>query len=199
MVSIDTVYNTKHFKYSILLAAVISWPWIWKIFSGSNGEGDLVDLISLGMLPALIIGAFILYKETKSHSASYRWAFAVTLIAAFLLVWIIPAVGIYGRSGDPVDLPYYGVLAIGILGGIISRFGSRGMAITLFAMAISQVLVEVSGLFSGLGTRVILNSFFTVLWVSSALLFWHAARKQETSSQMPDRNNTTTSGSQSLS
>lgn len=192
MESTDRFYKkikTKHLGYSLLLAAAFSWPWIWMAAIGSTGEGDLVDLISLGMFPVIIIGAFILYKETKSRPASYRWAFSVALAAALLIVWITPAVGIYGHSGDPADLPYYGVLTVGIIGALITRFRPRGMALTLAAMAIAQMLVEVIGMTAGLGSRLILNGFFAALWIGSALLFWHAARGQATS-QKPDRNNT---------
>lgn len=185
--------KTKHLVYSILLAAAFSWPWIWMATIGNTGEGQLVDLISLGTLPAIIISAFIVYRETKTHPAAYKYALAVALGAAFFLVWIIPAVGIYGRSGDPADLPFYGVLAVGIIGALISRFCSRRMALTLFAMAIGQLLVEVNGLLSGLGSRLIMNGFFASLWAGSALLFWYAAKgKQPGSSQKEDWNNTST-------
>lgn len=177
--------KTKHLVYSVLFTAAFAWPWIWMAITGSAGEGDLVDLISLGTLPAIIISAFIVYKETKSQPASYRGAFTVALIAAFLLVWIIPAVGIYGGSGDPSDLPYYGVLAVGIIGAIMSRFRPRGMALTMVAMAIGQILVEVTGIIAGLGTRVLLNGFFAVLWLGSALLFRNAVQGKTESKPDP--------------
>lgn len=189
MISTERFYETiktKHLVYSVLLATAFSWPWIWMASTGSAGEGDLVDLISLGTLPAIIISAFIVYKETKSQSASYRWAFTAALVAAFLLVWIIPAVGIYGRSGDPTDLPFYGVLAVGIIGTLISRFRPKGMALTMVAMAISQIIVEVTGIIAGLGTRVLLNGFFAVLWLGSALLFWNAAQRKTEPKPDPD-------------
>lgn len=175
--------KTKHIAYGVLLAVVFSWPWIWMAATGSTGEGDLVDLISLGMLPTITIGAFIVYRETKSHPATYKWAFAMALLAAAILVWIIPAVGILGRSGDPADLSYYGVLAVGIIGALISHFRPLGMARTLAAMAIAQIFVEVIGLIAGFGSRIILNGFFAVLWAGSALLFRKAAQGNQNGSR----------------
>lgn len=169
--------KTKHLGYGILLAAAFAWPWIWMAATGSAGEGDLVDLISLGTLPAIILSAVIVYREAKSHPATYKWAFAVALGAAFLLAWIIPAVGIYGHSGDPADLLFYGVLAVGIIGALVSRFHPRGMAFTLIAMATAQILVSVIGLINGLESMWILNGFFATLWMGSALLFWNAAKQ----------------------
>lgn len=168
----------KQLLYSILMAAAFSWPWLWTAITGSSGEGDLVDLLSLGMIPVIIIGAIALYRETKSRPSSYRWAFGMALAAAFLLVWIIPAVGIYGESGAPADLPYYYILAVGIAGALISRFRPRAMALVLLAMAVGQLLVEVNGLLSGWGTRWILNGFFAALWIGSALLFLRAAKEE---------------------
>lgn len=169
----------KQLLYCILMAAAFSWPWLWTSVTGTGGEGDLVDLLSLGMIPVIIIGAIALYRETKSRPASYRWAFGMALAAAFLLVWIIPAVGIYGESGNPADLPYYSVLAVGLTGALISRFRARGMALTLLVMAVGQLLIEVNGLRSGWGSRWILNGFFAALWIGSALLFRRAAKKEQ--------------------
>ena len=181
MVSANRFYETiktKHIVYAVLFAVAFSWPWIWMAATASPGKGDLVDLISLGMIPVIIIGAFFVYKETRSCTTAYKWAFTVALAAAFLLVWVIPAVGIFGRSGDPADLPYFGVLAVGIIGALVSHFRPKGMARTLAAMAIAQILMEVIGLIAGFGSRIVLNGGFAVLWVGSALLFRHAARRK---------------------
>lgn len=189
MVSTERFYEaikTKHLIYSLLLALAFSWPWIWMAATGSAGEGDLVDLLSLGMFPVIVIGGFIMYKETKFRPASYRWAFTTALTAAFLLVWIIPAVGIYGRSGDPADLPYYGVLAVGIIGALISRFRPGGMALTLAVMAFAQILIEVTGTVAGLGSRILLNLFFAALWAGSAMLFRNAAQGETEPKTNPD-------------
>lgn len=168
--------KTKHVVYGLLLAAALSWPWIWMAAAGSSGEGAVADLLSLGLLPTIIIGAFILYKETKSHPTIYKWAFTSTLAAVFLLVWIIPAVGIFGRSGDPADLIYFGVIVVGVIGAFIFRFRPQGMARTLVAMAIAQMLAGLTGLILGWGFTLVLNGFFAVLWLGSAYLFSRAAQ-----------------------
>lgn len=70
-----------------------------------------------------------------------------------------------------------GVLAVGILGALISRFQARGLSNTLFAVAFSQVLMVVIALFkgfiypsSGVLELVLLNTIFIVLWLGSAIL-----------------------------
>lgn len=179
MKSTDKLHETNKMKmitYGVILALVFCWPWI---FIGGVGEGDLVDALSLGLIPVIIISGIIAYRETKTRTSAYRGGFGVALAASFLLVWIIPAVGIFGRSGDPADLIYFGVLAVGVIGALIARFRPQGMARTLVAMVIAQMLVDVIGLTAGLGTHVILNGFFATLWLGSALLFRKAAQGKQ--------------------
>jgi hypothetical protein len=79
---------------------------------------------------------------------------------------------------------YVGVLAVGIIGAIITRFQPQGIAWALIAMALAQAAVAVIALLFGLGAPwsrpaeiVTLNGFFVALFVGSALLFRHAARE----------------------
>ena len=96
------------------------------------------------------------------------------------------AVGIIGETGDPADLMYGGVLAVGIFGVVIARFRPHGMARALLAMAVAQALVAVIALIAGKHQAPIssvfeivgLNGLFVALFIGSAWLFRHAARKQ---------------------
>jgi hypothetical protein len=99
---------------------------------------------------------------------------------ALILVWVNAAVGIIGDG--PVNLMYFGVLAVGLVGALIARFRPLGMAWTLFAMAIAQMLVPAIALVvwnppfdPGIAPVFGLNAFFAALWVVSALLFRHSA------------------------
>lgn len=183
MESMNRLYEEikmKPLAYCVLLALVFCWPWI---FVGGFGEGDLVDALSLGMIPVILISGIIVYRETKTHTSAYRWGFALALATTFLLVWIIPAVGIFGRSGDAADLIYFGVFAVGVVGALIARFQPQGMARTLVAMATAQMLVDVIALMAGLGSKVILNAFFAALWIGSAFLFRKAAQGNQNGTQ----------------
>ena len=124
---------------------------------------------------------------------AYRAAVGVALAAAFMLVWLSLGVGIIGADGDPANLMYFGVLAVGIIGAIIARFRPRGMNRALFAMALAQALVAVIALIFGLGYPwsppleiLVLNGFFVALFVGSALLFRHAARGRTTAGAGPE-------------
>jgi hypothetical protein len=106
---------------------------------------DLTDFIVAG---ALIFGTGLAYElvARKGGTMAYRVAVGIALAAAFLLVWMNLAVGIIGSEDNPVNLMYFGVLAIGILGATIARLRPQGMVRALFATALAQALVPVLAL-----------------------------------------------------
>ncbi len=143
------------------------------------------DVADFAFFGALLVGAVLAYERvpTKTGNAAYRAAVGVALTAAFILVWMNLAVGLIGTEDDPANLMYGGVLAIGIIGASIARFQPDGMALALFATALAQALVAVIALIGGLGSPssgpveiLLVNTFFVVLFVGSALLFMEAAR-----------------------
>ena len=121
-------------------------------------------------------------------------AVGLALATAFILVWLIGAVGVIGAEGDLFDLMYFGVLAVGIIGAIIARFQPHGMARALFATALAQALVAVIALIAGMhrypGSSVseilILNGFFVALFLGSARLFRNAARERTPAGAEPE-------------
>ena len=99
------------------------------------------------------------------------------------------AVGIIGSEDNPANLLYLGVLAVGILGAGFVRFRPRGMARTLLATALAQMLVPVIALIiwrpsleeaPGIVGVFTLNAFFAALFVVSALLFRQASAADPT-------------------
>ncbi|HYX36833.1 MAG TPA: hypothetical protein VE954_27310 [Oligoflexus sp.] len=121
----------------------------------------------------------------KKSNTPYRFAVGIALASAMILVWLSLGVGIIGRDGDPANIMYFGVLAVGIIGALMVRFRPLGMARTLLAMALAQTLVAVIALTAGLGRPwsgplelSILNGAFVGLFVGSALLFRCAANER---------------------
>ena len=75
------------------------------------------------------------------------------------------------------------LIAIGLLGALVTRFRPGGMAAALFAMALAQALVTAIALFGNLGRPYSgslkllgLNGFFIAMFIGSALLFRRAGR-----------------------
>jgi CHASE2 domain-containing sensor protein len=121
----------------------------------------------------------------SKQKTTYRLALGAALAATFLLVWLSLGVGIIGADGDPANRMYAGVLAVGIIGALIARFRSPGMANTLLAMAVAQTVVAAIALIAGLGQPwsppvelIALNGFFVAMFVGSAWLFRRAAQQR---------------------
>lgn len=121
--------------------------------------------------------------RTRINRTAYRSAIGVAIASAFILAWMSLGVGIIGQDGDPANLMYFGVLAVGTIGAIVARLKPRGMARALFATAIAQALVAAIALIAGLGlpwsgpAEILgLNGFFIALFAGSAWLFQRAAR-----------------------
>ena len=148
---------------------------------------DLFDFIVMG---GLLIAVGLAYElvARRSEKTVYRVAFGVGLAGAFLLFWVNGAVGIIGNEGQPANLMYGAVFAVGFIGSLMARFKPRGMARTLFAAALAQMSVPVIALLSwpppatswapSVFGVFVLSAFFAMLFVGSALLFRKAAREQ---------------------
>lgn len=152
---------------------------------------NLFDFVVMG---AVLFGVGLAYEliarrlslpTGAAGKTIYRVAFGVGLLGAFLLLWVNGAVGIIGNEGNPANLMYGAVFAVGLTGALISRFKPRGMARTLYAAAVVQMLVPVFALFvwparaswgdAGVIGVFIFNSIFAILFLISALLFRRAS------------------------
>ena len=117
----------------------------------------------------------------------YRLAIGVAVATVLFLVWAVGALGIIGEGGEP-DRMYVGVLAVLAIGSVVARLRPRGMALTLLATAIAQMLVAVIALIAGLqdtpGASVAeilaLSGMYAALFGLSAWLFWRAAEQRTT-------------------
>jgi hypothetical protein len=135
-----------------------------------------------GMLGSVGLGLELAFR--RSRSPAYRLATALALAAGFLIVWITGAVGIVGSERDDANLLFLGVLIVALLGALVARFRSAGMAWAMIAAAVAQLLVppvawvvwpEARAVVLApevLGSTVV----FTAMWLISAWLFRRAGR-----------------------
>ena len=122
----------------------------------------------------------------KRQNTAYRAAVGLALGTALFLVWGMAALGVIGVEGDPADLMYFGVLAVGISGAIVARFRPDGMARAMLVTAAATALVGVIALMLGKHHSPIssvleilgLNGMFGLLFAGSALLFRSASVQQ---------------------
>jgi hypothetical protein len=118
----------------------------------------------------------------KTSRTYYRLAVGVALGTLLFLAFGIGALGIIGPGGRP-DLMYAGPVAVGIVGALLARFRSRGMALALGATAAATIVVAVVAIADGLhrteGASVLeivgLSGMYAALFAVSAWLFRRAA------------------------
>ncbi|WP_066585186.1 hypothetical protein [Sphingomonas pruni] len=133
---------------------------------------------------AVMIGAVgtafeVTVRATRNNA--YRGALAIALAAAFLLLWINGAVGIVGDEENPLNLLYFGVIAIAFGGMAWARFRAKGAARAMTVAAIANALVGVVAAVAGRNEPpgivglIVLNGFFVLLFLGAAWLFGIAA------------------------
>lgn len=162
-------------------AAILLLPLLAMLVTDEVAWGP-IDFALAGVL-LLGVGALGELAVSRAGTPAYKVAAGVALGAGLLLVWSFLAVGILGETGDPADLMYAGVLAVGILGAVLARFRPLGMARALLATALAQALVAVIALIAGKHEAPIssvleivgVNGLFVALFAGSAWLFRHAA------------------------
>lgn len=122
------------------------------------------------------------FKENKSKIL-YRLALILAILTSLFIMWANLAVGIINSESDLINLLFFGVIVIGFLGVLISRWRPAGLALTMAIMAILQALAPtiallirkpelsspeaMTGVFAVLG----INTFFVISFSVSALLF----------------------------
>jgi hypothetical protein len=108
---------------------------------------------------------------------SYKLGVGVALVAGFALGW--SNMVHVADSGNPANLMYYSVLAVGGVGACLARLEARGLARTLFAMAATLALIAVmlpSGAPPYLARNMAIgHGVLVALFAASGLLFRHAA------------------------
>jgi hypothetical protein len=118
-----------------------------------------------------------------ASTRAFRLASALAAISAFLLFWLSLGVGIIGADGDPANLMYALVLAIGVAGAYIARLQADGMKRVLIAMAAAQALIAAIAVSTGMGKPwsgalelIALNGFFVAAFLAAAFLYHRAAK-----------------------
>lgn len=137
-------------------------------------------------LMLLVVGVSLELAVRASRDTAYRAAAGIALLSGFLLLWANGAVGVIGNEDHPVNLAYFGVLAIGIVGGFVARFRAAGMVWAMGGAALAVAVVAAGALAAGLqhttGSPVreilLVNGFFAGLFGASAALFRGAAGRQ---------------------
>jgi hypothetical protein len=171
----------------IVWAVVVALMMMILVAMQFTEEVNWAEAAAYSVILLAAAGTYELALALRTRNSVYRVAFGIGLVTAFLLGWVNGAVGIIGNEGQPANLLYGAVFAVGLIGSLMARFKARGMARTLFAAALVQISVPVIALIiwrqiswggAGIAGVFVLNAFFAALFVVSALQFRHAAHKE---------------------
>src|SRR3989344_407899 len=131
--------------WTVVVALILLIPLAMQ-FQPFADEVQWNEAVAYGVILLAVGGFYELWRWLKTRDRTYRIAFGVGLLGVFLLGWISGAVGIIGSENQPVNLMYWAIPAVLLIGSLISRFQPRGMARTLFATALVQLSVPVVAL-----------------------------------------------------
>jgi hypothetical protein len=179
-------------RFGLVTALLLMVPLVAMQFS-DEVVWTVQDFVFAGVLLETT-GRLYLLAARKAPNIVYRAAVTVALAGIFILIWLTAAVGIIGSEDYDANLMYGGVLLVGIVGAVIGRFRSQGMARALIATALAQASVGLIALFGGLGASgprwpwdvLGLTGFFVALWLLSAWLFRHAGRQPRPAGAGPE-------------
>lgn len=147
----------------------------------------IFEFMLLGLFAAGLIYLFMFLKARMPGNKLYKYATILALSATFLLFWVNGAVGIIGSEDNDANMLFFGVIAIGFIGAILSGFKPVGMSRAMFAAGCAQVAIGVTALAAGWGSTANMwpkdvigaTLFFSFFWFGSWALYHKAGEDQQ--------------------
>lgn len=150
---------------------VKGWNWHWN------------DFLFAYVIFALTAFAYRLLATRRWSNLSYKLGAALGVLAGFLIFWVTLAVQIIGED-NPANVFYLVTVLGGVIGLAVARLRPADLAKVAFAMAAALFLIPVVAVvrwpadFSpGVAPVFLLNSGLVAMFITSGLLFRHAARQ----------------------
>lgn len=119
-------------------------------------------------------GAIVDLVSRLTTNWAYRGGVILALGTAFVITWANLAVGIVGDEGNPLNLVFFGVIAVAVMGAPLVRFRAASLERVFYVTAATQAL---SGLVALRAEPFVLVfcGVMTALWLAAAALFGQAA------------------------
>lgn len=177
-------FSKSVFVLVLLTVGVLSVPLVAMQFT-KEVNWSIADFLVMGVLIFSTGLSYVLITRYVTNIV-YKAAIVVALGSTFLMIWANLAVGLIGSGPNPGNLMYLGVIAVGIIGTILSRFTPAGMERAMFGMALALLLLAVIALFANMQqypdssiTEIVgVNGFFATLFAVAGLLFRYVALEQ---------------------
>lgn len=171
-------------KVAVIVLLILLIPFTAS-FMTDEMAWSLYDYVLAGVMLFGTGSAYVLLSS-QSGSMLYKVAVGLALASALFLAFANIAVGILGSEDNAINLFYFLIVLLLVIGSFIARFQPRGMAVTLFTTALAQALmIPVALIFdmqnapgSSFMEIILLNGGFVTLFVVSGILFLLANKKQ---------------------
>lgn len=154
-------------------AVLLSLPLIAMQFT-SEVNWTAMDFMVMGVMLGAVCVAFELALRVAPNSY-YMLGAGLAAATAFLVTWSNLAVGIIGNEDNPANLMFFGVLAMALVGTLLSRLKPQGMARTMLATAVAQAATAVAAFVLDDARVFVIVGVFTGMWLLSSLMFSKAA------------------------
>ena len=128
------------------------------------------DFVVFSVMVGAVCAGFELAMRL-SNQWTYRLGAIMSVMGGFLMVWANLAVGIIGNEEDPRNLMFYGVLLIGVVGALVTKFNARGLTWTVRTMAAAQVVIFLVSALLDWALLPVFTVFYVSLWVIAGELF----------------------------
>lgn len=168
--------------WMVVIVAILAIPLVAMQYTDEVAWTTFDFVVAGGMLGA----AALTYELTTMNKVSlaYRAAVALAVGTAFVLVWAIGAVGVFGDEGNDANLIFLAVFAVGFISTVAAGLKPAPMTHAMAVTAAAQIVVALIALILSWGTllEVGLTAGFSAGWFASAFLFHLAAKTQKPSS-----------------
>ena len=140
----------------------VQWSWMdhlfWAFLLGIPGL--LVDIVS-----------------RMTPNWFYRGGVIIALATSFVITWANLAVGIVGNEENPINLIFFGVVAIAMLGSPLVGFKAVRLRWVFYLTAAAQALSALVAL-QAEPFVLVFCGVTTALWLTAATLFGQAAKAE---------------------
>ena len=180
----QTKFSQLIFGAALVTLLLLSIPLVAMQFTNDVTWGP-VDFIIAGTLLFSTALSFAVVIKVNTNIV-YRAAIGLALGSTLFLIWANLAVGLIGSGPNLGNLMYMGVVAVVVIGSILSRFSTGGIERAMYLTSIALVLVAVIALladmdkYPGSSVKEIagVNAFFAILYAVSGSLFRFVSREQ---------------------
>lgn len=129
-----------------------------------------------------IPGLFVDIVSRMTTNWFYRGGVVIGLATSFVITWANLAVGIVGNEENPVNLIFFGVVAIAMLGSPLVGFKAARLRWVFYLAAAAQALTALVAL-QAEPFVLVFCGVTTALWLTAATLFGQAAKDEATISE----------------